>query len=75
MESLKKAWLARDYDGSLWFFRSEPWKDERERRMRWDSDGLYEQVEEDEETEETRKISWEDEKATEVQLVIKILSK
>ena len=63
-----EGWLARDYDGSLWFFRSEPWKDERERRMRWDTDGLYEQIEEDEETEETRKISWEDEKATQVKI-------
>ena len=73
MFSFKEGWLARDEDGTLWVFAEKPYKDTRERRMRWESDGLYEQVEEDEETEETRKISWEDPEPTHVKFKFEII--
>ena len=73
MESLKKAWLARDRNGLLWIYSEKPYRSKS--KMRWESDSFYECIEDNEETDETRKVKWEDKEPTEVKLVIKILSK
>ena len=72
MKSLKKAWLARDWNGSLWIYSEKPYKNSCESKMRWESDSFYERIEDNEETTETRKVKWEDEEPTEVELTIKI---
>lgn len=74
MESLKKAWLARDWNGSLWIYSEKPYKICSESKC-WESDSFYERIEDNEETTETHKVKREDEEPTEVELVIKILSK
>lgn len=71
MESLRKAWLARDWDGSLWIYSEKPYKNRCESKMRWDANSFYERIEDNEETAETRKVKWEDEEPTEVELTIK----
>lgn len=40
--------------------------------MRWEGNSFYERIEDNEETTETRKVKWEDEEPTEVELTIKI---
>lgn len=55
-------WIARDEDGSLWLFRSEPYKNGNV----WENDGDYMKLPSDWYSQ----VRWEDEKPTEVELVI-----
>ena len=69
-----EGWLARDSDGSLCFYHDEPYKSSAGFWKCGEDDicGIY--VDKVDETEETKKISWEDEQATKVKLLFKIQS-
>ena len=66
-------WLARDSDGSLNFYHYEPYKS---MVGIWKADedeiaAIY--IDKVDETEETRKISWNDKQATKVKVNFKII--
>lgn len=68
-----EGWLARDKDGSLCFYHYEPYKSAAG-FWKCDEDEIAAiLIPECEETEETRKVSWENERATLVKIEFKIV--